>query len=419
MSTSRTDVPRALEDPVFRVFFGARTVAMMGSALSLVAFPVLVYQLTGSAGKTALMAVAESAPYLLIGLPAGALVDRWNRRRVMVVTGLVSSVLMVSIPVVDYVGLLGFGYLLGVGLGVATLWVFMDAASFGVVPQMVGRARVSSATSSLVTASTVAFLVGPAVGGVLITTVSPALVLGVDGLAYLVSALVTARLRWPGSEQRRTPDQVSTLRQDMREGLAFIWGQPVIRSLTVLGAGASLAGGATTGLLVVIGVEQLGLADDDPGLGWLFTAAAVGSLVASLVLPRLQRGFGIGRITMCCFAAGLVLLVVLSFTSGLVLALTLVCLFQAAMTTLIVNGIVTRQVITPERLQSRVNTTARLIAWGGSPVGAALGGVVAETLGTPWAIRTAAAALLASLAGGLVAGLLRYPLLERLEVVED
>lgn len=409
-----TTTPGALADPTYRRFLAARTVAMAGNALTMVALPVLVYRLTGSATLTALIAAAETAPYLVVGLPAGALADRWRRRRVLVVTGAGSGLALLTIPAADVLGVLTFTQILLVALTVSTLFVFADAASFGVVPQMVGRERVASATSTLVTVGTAIGLVGPLGAGVLVTLVPPAVVIGIDGLTYLVAAAVVARLRWPGSET--TPEALPDrrLRREVGEGLRYIWAMPVVRWLTVLGAGASLAGGATTGLLVVVGVEQLGLAADSPALGWLFAAGAVGTFVASLALPRVQQRLGVGTITTTGYAVGLLSLLALSLTTHVLTALPLLLVLNFAMTSLIVNGIITRQVVTPDHLQSRVNTTARLIAWGGSPLGAVLGGVVAGAAGTEWALRVAAVGLLASLLGAVAAGLPRFPRLDQL-----
>jgi len=382
---------------------------MAGNALTLVALPVLVYRLTGSATLTAAIAAVETAPYLVFGLPAGALVDRWNRRRVLVVAGALSGLAMLTVPFADALGVLSFTQLVVVAAIISTLFVFADAASFGMVPQMVGRHRVASATSTLVTVGTAIGLVGPLVSGVLVTVTSPSLVLGVDGLAYLGAAAVTARLRWPGSEEVRPAAPDRRLRADVAEGLHYIWAMPVVRWLTILGTGASLAGGAVSGLLVVVGVEQLGLTTDSPRLGWLFAAGAVGTFVASLALPRLQRVLGVGIITTVGYTTGLISLLALSLTTTLLLALPLLLAFNLALTSLIVNGIVTRQVVTPDHLQSRVNTTARLIAWGGSPLGAALGGVIAGTAGTEWALRVASLGLAGSLVGAILAGVPRFP----------
>lgn len=398
----------AVADPTYRLFLAARAVAMTGNTLTMVALPVLVYRLSGSATLTALVAAAETALYLVVGLPAGALVDRWNRRRVLAVTGALSGLALMTVPLADLLGVLGVGQLLVVAVTVSTLFVFSDAASFGVVPQMVGRERVASATSTLVTVGTAIGLVGPLVAGVLVTTLPPAVVLGVDGLGYVVSAALVARLRWPGSETTTPGAPGRRLRAEVAEGLRYIWATPVVRWLTVLGTGASLAGGAVAGLLVVLGVEQLGLAADSPALGWLFAAGAVGTFAASLALPRLQARVGVGVITTTGYAVALVALLTLSATSRLVPALLVLAVLHLAMTTLIVNGIVTRQVVTPDHLQSRVNTTARLIAWGGSPLGATLGGVVAGAAGTEWALRAASVGLMVSLVGAVVVGVPRF-----------
>ncbi|MBM7517264.1 MFS transporter [Nocardioides nitrophenolicus] len=406
----------ALADPTYRRFLVARAVAMTGNALTLVALPILVYRLTGSATLTALVAAAETAPYLVFGLPAGALADRWNRRRVLVVSGSLSGLALLTVPVADLLGALTFAHVLVVAGLVSSLFVFADAASFGLVPQLVGRDRVASATSALVTTGTAIGLVGPLLAGLLVTATSPALALGIDGLGYLAAAGVVARLRWPGSET--TPDVVAgrRLRTEVAEGLRYLWAAPVVRWLTVLGTGASLAGGAVSGLLVVVGVEQLGLDVDSPALGWLFAAGAVGTLLASLALPRLQRRAGVGVITTTGYAVALAALLALSASTTLLLALPLLVVLQLAMTTLIVNGIVTRQVVTPDHLQSRVNTTARLIAWGGSPLGAALAGVVAGAAGTEWALRLASGGLVCSLVGAVVVGVPRFGRLDDLRV---
>lgn len=405
----------ALEDLVFRRYLGARAVAMAGAAMTLVALPVLVYQRSGSAALTALVTVLETAPYLLLGLPAGALVDRWHRRRVLVLTGCLSGVAMLSVPTAELLGVLTTAQLLAVAATTATAFVFADAATFGVVPQMVGRARIASATSTLVSVGTAIGVLGPLVAGVAVTLTSPALVLGVDGVAHLVSAVVLSRLRWPGSEERPEPTVPRRrLRTEVGEGLRFVWQHRVVRWLTVLGIGNSLAGGAAAGLLVVVGVEQLGLDADSPTLGWLFAAGALGTFLGSLLLPRLQRHLGVGLITTAGYATAGGCLLVLAGAGSLATALPVLLVMNLAMTTLIVNGIVTRQVVTPDRLQGRVGTTARLIAWGGAPLGAALGGVLAESVGTPAALRVAAACVLGSLAGAVVVGLWRFPRLVEL-----
>jgi hypothetical protein len=167
---------------------------------------------------------------------------------------------------------------------------------------------------------------------------------------------------------------------DIREGIAFIWQQRLVRALTLLGFGVSFTGGAVTGLLVVFAVEGLGLAQDDSRIGLLYTAGAVGALLASLLLPRLIKRFPIGWITLGGMFGALVLLVIFALNNHFVIGLIVYLAWDLCYLLVIINGISLRQIVTPTHLQGRVNVTARMIAWGGTPFGAALGGLLAEYL---------------------------------------
>ncbi len=411
----------ALSLAAFRTYLAARTVAMVGSALSLVALPILAYQLTGSPALTALLTAVEAAPYLILGLPVGAMVDRMNRRTVMVVCGYSGALLTASIPAAAVVGGLGFGQVLGVAIGVATLFVFQDAAGFGALPLIVGRARIAAATSLMVTVSTVVGLGGPAVGGLLTATLGAPLVLGLDGLCYAVSATLTLFVRWvePVVGTRAGGSAWRGLTTDIGEGLRFVWRQPAIRALTLLGVGVSVTGGVVTGLLVVIGVEQLGVAKDDALIGLLYVATAVGTLLASTTLARWQRLFAIGWLTLTALLIAGLAVVGLIFVSSPAWALAILVVYQFGMTAAIVHGIVVRQVITPDRLQGRVNTTARLIAWGATPVGATLGGLAAEAFGTRVAVALSLVGLGASAVLGAILRVHRLPRLAEVVPAES
>lgn len=400
----------------FRRYLLARTIAMTGNALTLVALPILAFQLTASAALTALLTAAEATPYLVLGLPIGALVDRLNRRTVMVACGCGGALLMISIPLAAVLGGVRFEHLLLVAIGVATLFVFQDAASFGALPLIVGRARIAAATSLLVTVSTVVGLAGPALGGVLVATAGAPLVLGLDGLGYLAAAVLMLSVRWVDPPRSDTPGTSigQRLAHDIGEGVRYLWRQPAIRALTALGVGISMTGGAVTGLLVVIGVRQLDLDPDGGLIGLLYLATAVGTLLASSTLGRWQRRVGVGRLTLTALIVAGLAVVPLALASSWAPALAALVVYQFGMSTAIVHGIVVRQVITPDHLQGRVNTTARLIAWGATPVGATLGGLAAEAFGVRVAVALSLVGVGASLLLGLLQRVHRFPALAEL-----
>ena len=119
----------------------------MGSIATLVALPVLVYRLTGSAALTALVSGLEAAPYVVFGLVAGALSDRWNRRRTMVTAELLGAALLASIPLAHLLDVMTVPHILAVAFLAPTLATFFDGASFGAVPTLVGRDRIGQANS--------------------------------------------------------------------------------------------------------------------------------------------------------------------------------------------------------------------------------------------------------------------------------
>ena len=399
----------------FRVFLAARAVSWAGTAMTMVALPVLVFQRSGSATLTGLVAALEALPYLLLGLPAGALVDRWDQRRTLVVTSVVSAAAMASVPLADLVGLLTTAHVLLAAVTVSSAFVFFDAAGFGVLPAIVGREGLSTATGTMMSVSTAITLVGPALGGVCVAVAGAPAVLALDGASYLLAAVLLARVRVPA----RPPEEPagrrwSRMRQDVAEGLRYLWWQPTIRTLTLLGVGNSLTAGAVTGLVVVVATRRLGLADDDPRIGLLFAAAAAGTLAVSLALPRIHARWRVGAITLGALIANWVALLAWAATREWRLAVVVLAVLQAANTLVNINGIVVRQALTPDRLQGRVNTTARMIAWGGTPFGALLGGILADAAGVAGALLVMSAGVAVSFLAGVRTPLRRSPFLREL-----
>lgn len=401
----------------FDRFTLSRAVSWAGNALTLVALPVLLYQRTSDPLLTGLLAACEGLPYLLLGLPAGALVDRWGARRTMLVTTALSALVTASVPLAEQWGpLAGTGsattgtvHLLLVALTTSSLFVFFDAGSFGAVPALVGRDGIGPATARLSGVSTVIGLAGPALAGVLLTVLRPSTVIALDAASYVLSLglLLTVRWRQPAATGR-------SVLADIGEGLRHVWAQPLVRTLTFVGVGGSLAGGAVTGLLVVLADARFGLSAGDPRLGLLFAAGPVGALAATVLVTRCQRRFPVGRITLGGWGLATASLLLLASVGNWWSAALALVLWQSASTLAILNAIVVRQTVTPLALQSRVGTTARMIAFGGQPLGAALGGAVASATDVGSALVVAAACTAGAVMGGVAGGLRRTPVLAAL-----
>src|SRR4051794_26220495 len=136
--TPPDELPERLrDDPDFRRYWIARVLSVTGSLVTAVALPVLVYRLTGSPVLTALVSALEAAPYLVFGLFAGALSDRWNRRSVMVSADLINALVIGSVPLAHWFGVLSVAHVLVAAFVVQSVFTFFDGANFGALPVLV------------------------------------------------------------------------------------------------------------------------------------------------------------------------------------------------------------------------------------------------------------------------------------------
>ncbi|USX53351.1 MFS transporter [Lentzea sp. HUAS12] len=376
----------------FRRYLNARVLSVTGAVVSAVALPVLVYQLTGSVGWTSAVTAAEALPYLVFGLLAGALADRLDRRLMMVAMDVTVAVVLFSVPLAWLLGGLTAPHVVVVAFATQTAFVFFDAANFGALPTLVGKEKLPAAYSTLYGRTTVVELVVPGLTGLLVAVVAPAALLAVNALTAVGSALllraITSVLSTP-----RPVRGAGELTEDVKEGLRFLWREPVIRVLTLVGATHSVASGAWMAVLVPFADKVLGVAPKgDPRLAVLFSCWGVGAVVASRLFPKATRRWGNARVSLATLPLSL-LCGCLVLVSGhwIVLCVT-ATLWGVTGALVVINGITYRQQVCPEELQSRVNTTARMVAWGlGQPLGAGLAGVLSVAAGDPRA----------GLAGGL------------------
>ncbi|WP_073705414.1 MFS transporter [Nocardiopsis sp. TSRI0078] len=389
--------------PGFRPYLLSRAVSTAGTLVATVAVPVLVYQMTGSAAWTSAAAATGALPYLLFGLLAGAVADRLDRRRLMVACDMLTALALASVPAAWALGSLTPAHVLAASFAVQTLYVFFDAANFGALPALVGRDRLTESYARVYGTTTAVELVVPALAGLAVAVWAPAPLVALNALSALASAALLRAITVPLSHPRRggAARGVRTLVEEVREGLGFLWREPTVRTLTLVGATHSAASGAWLAMLVPWADRTLGVAPSgDPRLAALFSCWGVGALAASVLAPRLAGVLGAPRLALGALAVSLLCGVMVVLSTHWLWAAVCAALWGAAYSVVVINAITYRQRISPDHLQSRVSTTARMLSWGvGQPVGAALAGAVAVTA---WGPRGGLAAGLAVLALGVV-----------------
>jgi MFS family permease len=371
---------RLWRNPAFAVFLSARTISYAGTGITTIVLPVLVYRLTGSPAWVASVNAIEAVPYIALGLLAGALADRLNRKKIMVTCDATAALLLAAVPAAAAFHLLVLAQVFIVALGIATIFVWFDAANFGALPALVDRTQLPVASSLIGSSGTVAFLIGPTLGAALLTVMRPPYALGFDAVSYVISAVLLMSIRRPFRRSPHKPGRRERIRTDIAEGLRFLWHQPVIRTMTFSVFCACLSWGGAFGLLVVYANRALHMAQVDLRLGLLYSVGELGSLISIAAVPMLIKHLPIGRMAAVFLAANAVALALLSAAPSYGWALVAFFFYEFVYVMVTVTGITVRQMLTPDHLQSRVNTAGRMIAWGGTPVGALLGGLFAEFL---------------------------------------
>lgn len=306
----------------FRVLLAARLCVWTAAGITGIALPLALYQRTGSAALTALLAALEVTPYLLVGLLAGALADRSRTRPVAIGTCLLAAVASGSVPLAHLLAVLSVPHLFAAALAAGIAMVFFDAAMFAALPAIVSRDRLSQAFSTMTAASTVIALVGPMAGGFIAAAISPKLTLLVDAALLSAAAAVFALLREP--ERERSAPETSVFR--------------------------AIGEALLSGLLVATVVAGYGMPDKGVEVGVAYSAITLGALAGSMLLPRLQERFTVRAITTTGLVVAAAGLMVWSQQAVYTLGIAALAVYQLGSTTVILNGVTQRARVTPDQL---------------------------------------------------------------------
>ena len=365
----------------FRLLWTAQVVSTLGSHAVGIVVPLLILALTNSPAQVGLAGALGVIPYLLLVLPVGALIDRWDRRRVMISANLAAAAVALSVPLALWLDALTIGHLYGVALAHGTCGVFFNIAETASLPRVVARPQLPQAVAQNQVGFATAAIAGPALGTWLYQAFGRALPFVVDAASYGASAWALWRMRSDFSPQ---PNSAAlNLRREVMVGLRWVWGQRLVRDLAFL-TGCSNFVHAALPLLLILMAQAQGATDSQIGL--IFSAAGVGGVLGGLAGPPVQRRFHFGHILFgtLLIEAVVVAVVWLAHGQGLRSPLALGLAFGLVMFVAPIYNVVQfshRLAMIPDGLQGRVNSAYRLVAHALQPVGAALCGLLVEHWG--------------------------------------
>lgn len=398
-TTDKADPQRPLLGRDFSRLWWSAAVSALGDGATIAAAPLLATQLTDDPRLIGAASVAFTAPFILFGIPAGLLIDRVDIRAMMVRVDVARAVLLAVLAVGILGGWGGLPLLYTCMFLLGTGEVLCRNAAQVLVPFLTPQAGLATANARIMAAQEAGTgFVGPLVGA-LMFGVATALPFGVDAATFLCSAVLLSRIRRTRPIERR-PDRAGVL-SDMMAGAKWLFSHHLLRSLALVSCLINLAGSAMLAVLVVHSGKVLGLGPF--GYGVLLACQAVGAVLASRFAPALTERLGregalVATAVLITTSETVLAAVPSVYAAGLALAV-----FACGTVTWNVVVVVLRQTLVPQHLLGRANSVYRLVAWGGLPIGAALGGVVAAEVGTR-AVFGVGAVLMTVVAVGLLVG---------------
>lgn len=384
----------------------ATAFSQLASNIGYIAVPLIaVTALDASAGEIGLLASLSTAAFLLIGLPAGAWVDRMRHWRVLIAADLARAGLLASVPVAWSLDVLTLGQLYAVVLLNGCATVFFDVGAQSCLPRLVDREALVPANAAVVSLQAAGNVAGRgAGGGVVQLFTAPVAVIGV-GVLYLASALRLAARRdrdtraAPGVGTAAAPDRVpkvpaARLGTQIREGVRHVWGNAELRALALTATLTNLGSQIVNTLLPILFTRELGLSAGVLGLYW--AVGGVGILLGARCARRIARRLGHGRtlgIAGLWMAPAALLLPFIDRGSWLWLAGAGWLLYTFKIGVDNVLGVSLRQRLTPDPLLGRMNATFRFMLTGAIAVGSAVAGLIGEFAGLRVALWTGAGCL--------------------------
>jgi MFS family permease len=364
----------------FRLYWMGQSLSMLGDSFSFIALPLLVLDATGSIFKMGLLTATYGVGYFLSGLVSGALVDRVDRRRLMIICDLIRFVLHMMVPL--------SWWLIGPSLSVLFVVVLFSAlfgnafqvAAITAVASLVEKSKLTEANGRLESTSALCFFIGPMLAGFLTHGFGAQFAIAVDAMSFLVSALVLSFVRFRPVERSREAVSVSS----MLRGLQFLWQQPVLRWIMLTIIASNFIANAFNDVIVFQVKKEMGYGDDMVGL--VFGFASLGPVLAGMLVARLSKRFGFARsylgagfgLAGAMYMAGQAnQIVVLIFFVGIL------CGFQVIRG---VNSMSFRQEVTPDALLGRVTSAFWCLISAAGPLGAMVFTKIAHDYGASYTL---------------------------------
>lgn len=375
MSTEHAKKPQRLSIDFWK-FWTGQAISAIGSSISLFALPLFIYALTHSALDLAIADAVAFLPFLLFGLIIGAWVDRTDRKRLMIGVDILRALLIGSIPALYALHQLALWWIFLVIFVHSTLTICFGAAEFAALPCLVTTDDIVTANGRIASSFAAASIIGPFLGGLLLAFMPLPLMLAFDALSFIISALSLAIITVKFNVEAGEQPARSSIWQTMIEGLLFVWGHPVLRSISIMMALVNLLLVTINAQLVLFAKHQFVASDTQ--VGWLFAAGSLGITAIAPFAGQLRKRWSFSVVALGSLMVEGLLLFALALIHWYWIAIVIWALSNGVGILFNVNTASIRQAIVPNNMLGRVMTIAMVLAWSANPIGTIIGGVIIQ-----------------------------------------
>jgi MFS family permease len=375
-----------IKQPGFLSLWIGQSVSVVGSQISGLAFPVLaVSVLHANEFQMGLLNAADTSAFLVFGLLAGALVDRWIKRKVMLIADLVRMLAVAVIPILWFFDVLNIYHLIVVGAVLSVATVFFDVSYQSYIPILLPKEYIGVGNARLEISGQISGIAGPGLVGALLNFFKAPVLLVIDAFSFLISAISLFTIR--DREEPKVRAERRPLAKEIGEGLRFVWNQKLIRAISFTTSTSNMFGtiAGTMFALYLLKPEFLNL--NTASFGVLMSIGSVGGLLGAAATPRLIKLVGEGPlVVISAVSSGLVqLFLPLAWyvpREYALIPLAAQSFFTAFLAlTYNITQVTARQRLCPEHLLGRMNASIRFMVWGSMPIGALIAGVLGTYLG--------------------------------------
>lgn len=367
----------------FRRFWLAQAITQFSGQITFLALPLTaILLLDASASQMGLITALMGLPALVFGLFVGVWVDRLRRRPLLIASTIGRAAMLIFVPILAFLDILQIEHLYVIAFLHSSMFLLFNVSYRSYLPVLISRDQLVDGNSKLELSRSASDIAGPSLAGFLIQLVTAPFAILVQVVGLLISAFVLTTIQATEPEPTGAGDR--RIWREVADGLRFVFGSEILRPLAGCAATFGFFNAIVDVVILLFIVDELGLGAGMVGL--VFSAGNFGFLAGAVLPQRTVHWFGLGKsliFTILLTSLGDTLIPLASGPYVMVLVMVAMgqLVFGLALTIYRVNEISLRQIVTPDRIQGRMNATMNLMHRGVAPAGALIGGVLATSVG--------------------------------------